>query len=294
MELSNPGISRRSFFKIGAAGLTAATVLAREAEAARVGKGKKEAGRKSKKIPIGLQLYSVREQCAKDLPGVLAAVAKMGYAGVEYAGYYGRDAKELRKLMDDNGLVCCGTHTALSTLLGDNLKGTVEFNKILGNKYLIVPSMPKERAASKETWLETAKLFNELAEKVKADGMLVGYHAHGGDFKKIGDETPWDIFFGATNKEVVMQLDIGNCLEGGGDPYAVLRKFPGRSTTIHLKEAGGPKTAVIGEGDVKWDEVFALCEKGGTEWYIVEHERGGPDPLGDVRRCLENLRKMGK
>jgi sugar phosphate isomerase/epimerase len=91
-----------------------------------------------------------------------------------------------------------------------------------------------------------------------------------------------------------MQLDTGNCIGGGGDPIAVLKKYPGQNVTIHLKEHGGDKKAVIGDGTVKWDEVFKLCETiGGTEWYVVEHERGG-DSLGNVKRCLENLRKMGK
>ena len=279
-------LSRRDFFKVGTAGVAAVGLGVRSATAAKA--------TAKKRIPIGLQLYSVREQCAKDLPAVLATVGKMGYKGVEFAGYYGRQAKELRKLLDDNGLVCCGTHTGLDTVTGDALKRTIEFNKTLGNTYLIVPSMPGSRTGSRQAWLDTAKLFNDLADQVKADGMLVGYHAHGGDFKKFDGEFAWDIFFGATKPEVVMQLDLGNCIEGGGDPVAELKKFPGRATTIHLKEHGGAATAVIGEGDVKWNEIFALCEAGGTKWYIVEHERGGPDPLGDVDRCLKGLKKMGK
>jgi sugar phosphate isomerase/epimerase len=286
--------SRRSFLKAGAVGVAAAGLGLRPTIAAE--KAAKKAAKKTagKKIPIGLQLYSVREQCAKDLPAVLEAVGKMGYNGVEFAGYYDRGAKELRKLLDDNGLVCCGTHTALNTLTGDALQGTIEFNRTIGNRFLIVPSMPAKLTASREAWIEAAKLFSELSDKVKAEKMRVGYHAHGGDFKKFDGEFAWDIFFGAAKPEVVMQLDLGNCIDGGGDPVAELKKFPGRATTIHLKEHGGPATAVIGEGDVNWKEIFALCEAGGTQWYIVEHERGGPDPIGDVRRCLEGLRKMGK
>ena len=248
-----------------------------------------------KKIPIGLQLYSVRQACAKDLPGVLRAVAKMGYQGVEFAGYYGRKAKELRKLLDANGLKCCGTHTGLDTLTGDALKDTVEFNKILGNKFLIVPGLPRGRLASVPAVKETAKLFSDLAEKVKPQKMRVGYHAHGGDFRRLDGETAWDILFSNASPDVVMQLDIGNCIGGGGDPIAVLKKFPKRSATIHLKEHGGKPEAVVGEGDVKWDEIFRLCETtGGTEWYIVEHERRAGSPMENVRRCIENLRKMGK
>lgn len=283
---SHDSLSRRDFLKAGTAGMAAAGFVSNATGGAPEGKKKRR-----KKIPIGLQLYSVRHQCEKDLPAVLEAVGKMGYEGVEFAGYYGRDAKELKKLLDDNGLVCCGTHTGLNTVTGDALKATVEFNQILGNQFLIVPGMSAE---GRQGWLDKAKLFDEISDKIREDGMRTGYHAHGGDFRKIGDETPWDIFFSNTKRRVVMQLDTGNCLGGGGDPVAILKKFPGRATTIHLKEHGGPRTAVIGEGDTKWNEIFELCEAGGTQWYIVEHERGGPDPIGDVKRCLEGLRKMGK
>ena len=278
--------SRRDMLKVGAG---AAAMWATGIHPLRA------AERSDKKIPLGLQLYSVRKDCGQDLPGVLKAVGRMGYQGVEFAGYHGRTAEELRKMLDDNGLKCCGTHTGLNTLTGDALKGTVEFNKTLGNKFLIVPGLPRTNTASVQALKDTAKLFDELAAKVKGDQMRVGYHAHGGDFRKIDGQTPWDILFGNTGADVVMQLDIGNCIGGGGDPLAVLKKFPGRSATIHLKEHGGPRGAVVGEGDVNWSEVFKLCEStGGTEWYIVEQEQYAGGPLDAVRKCVENLRKMGK
>jgi len=101
------------------------------------------------RIPIALQLYSVREECAKDLVGTIKAVAEMGYEGVEFAGYYGRDAKELRGILDDFRLKVAGTHIGINTLLGDELEKTVEFNSILGNKFLIVPGLPEEYRNSK-------------------------------------------------------------------------------------------------------------------------------------------------
>jgi sugar phosphate isomerase/epimerase len=275
-------ISRRAFVKKGVLTATAVSLGTRWAHVAQAAAGK---------IPIGVQLYSVREQCAKDLPAVLKAVGEMGYKGVEFAGYYNRSAKDLRKMLDDNGLVCCGTHTALNTVQDDNIKATIEFNQILGNKYLIVPSMT---ANSRAGWLEKAKQFNELADKLLADRMLTGYHAHAGDFKKFEGETAWDLFFGNTKKSVVMQLDTGNCMDGEADPVALLKKYSGRAVTIHLKEHGGNARTVIGEGEVKWKDVFDLCEASSTEWYIVEHERGGPDSVSDVKRCLEALKKMGK
>lgn len=245
----------------------------------------------AQKIPVGLQLYSVREQCAKDLPGVLAAVAKMGYRGVEFAGYHGRTAKELRALLDANGLVCCGTHTPYESVLPDKLQETIEFNKTIGNKFLIVPWM---EGKTKQAWLEKAKLFNEVAGKVKGQGMLVGYHAHAHDFDKFDGESAWDLFFGNTESDVVMQLDTSNCRDGGADPVAVLKKYPGRAKSIHLKASGGGAEAAIGEDKVDWKAVFEFCEsKGGTQWYVVEHE-SSKEPLGAVKKCFEALKGMGK
>jgi len=244
------------------------------------------------KIPVGLQLYSLREQCKTDLPGMLAAVAKIGYRGVEFAGYHGRSATELRKMLNDNGLVACGTHTAFDSIKGDQLEETVEFNQTIGNKFLIVPWM--NEAKSKQEWLDRAKLFNDVADKVRANGMWVGYHAHQHDFKKVEGVSAWDLFFGNTKPAVVMQLDTSNCMTGGADPVAVLKKYPGRALSIHLKAYGGGPDAVIGEDKVNWKGVFACCEQEGkTQWYVVEHETA-KDPLDAVRRSFEALKKLGK
>jgi sugar phosphate isomerase/epimerase len=255
------------------------------------------AASKKARIPIGLQLYSVRKQCEKDLPGVLKAVAAMGYEGVEFAGYYDRTADELKKMLDANGLKCCGTHlrAQLKPLFDgkyDDFDKEVEFNQVMGNPYLLFPGMPEEMRSSVDACKKTAALLDELAERVKKVDAYVGYHAHGGDFVKIGDTTQWDLLFENSSDRVIMQMDIGNCIGGGGDPYATLKKFPGRSLTVHLKEYGGD--APVGEGKVDWKKVFEICESvGGTKWYIVEHE-SGDDPLGSVDACLKNLRKMGK
>ena len=249
-----------------------------------------------KKIPIAVQLYSVRKLCEQDLPGTLAGLGKAGYQGVEFAGYYKRTAQELRKLLDDNGLKCCGTHTGLETLLGDELARAIEFNKIIGNPNLIVPSLPRKSTATRQAWLEMAKLFTELAGKVKASGMRVGYHNHSIEFKPLDGEMPWDTFFGNTPKEVIMQVDTGNCLDGGGDPGSFIKRYPGRATTVHIKEHSTTKKgALIGEGDMKWKEFFDVCETAGeTEWYIVEEESGAHPGLQAVTVSLQNLRKMGK
>lgn len=248
------------------------------------------------KIPIGLQLYSVREQAAQDLPAVLQAVSRMGYDAVEFAGYYGHSAEQLRKLLDDNGLKCCGTHIGLDTLLGDNLPATVEFNKTIGNHYLIVPGLSRERTASKEAWLETAATFNQIAERLEPLGAVTGYHNHHTEFTPLDGELPWDLFFGNTRKDVVMQFDVGNAMHGGADARPFLKRYPGRARTVHIKEYSATNDkALIGDGDVPWNDIFDLCEHGGgTEWYIVEQESYAYPPLECVDRCLQNLRAMGK
>lgn len=248
------------------------------------------------KIPIGLQLYSVREDAAKDLPGVLKAVAGMGYEGVEFAGYYGHSAADVRKMLDDNGLKCCGGHLGLDTLLGDALPATIEYQRTLGNIYLIVPGFAGNRTNSKAAWLETAGIMNGIADRLKPHGMWTGYHNHHTEFHPMEGELPWDIFFGNTKPEVIMQFDTGNALVGGAEAGPFLRRYPGRATTVHLKEhSAANDKALIGEGDVKWSEIFELCETvGATKWYIVEQESYAYPPLECADRCLQKLREMGK
>jgi sugar phosphate isomerase/epimerase len=145
------------------------------------------------------------------------------------------------------------------------------------------------------TIMELAGILNDTAEKLKPLDMFTGYHAHGFDFVKIDGRPAWDILFSNTNKDVVMQMDIGNCAGGGGDPIAELKQFPGRARSVHLKDYGGPPDSVISEGVADWDEIFSLCETmHNTEWYVVEE--GSNDGLGfDIsKRSLEALKRMGK
>lgn len=246
-----------------------------------------------KKIPIGLELYSVRMELPKDFTGVIEAIGKMGYDGVEFAGYHLWDKKpaELRKLLDDNGLKCCGTHTPLVTLEGDNLKKTADLHHTLGNKFLICPSLGAKDAAG---WKFLAGKFNDIAARAKEMGMLVGYHSHAGDYKKFDGKTSWEIFFDNTDADVVHQLDTGNTLDGGADPLTLIKKYPGRTKTTHIKEHGGAAGAPVGEGTIDWKPLLEAFETvGGTEWYIIEHETGKV-PLESVKASLDNFRKIAR
>ncbi|MBM4093694.1 MAG: sugar phosphate isomerase/epimerase [Planctomycetes bacterium] len=280
-------LSRRNVLKlgVGAAGMWI------------TGVDRSLAAAKTERIPIGLELWSVRHQCEKELPTVLQAVAGMGYETVELAhSYCGHDAAAWRTLLDDNGLKSCGMHMGLGALEGNEFGKTVDKHLVIGSPYLIIASLPKKGVESVEAIKKTADTFNGLAERLKGHGMKIGYHCHGGDFEKVGDLTVWELLGKHTSEDVILQLDIGNCLGGGGDPYAMLEKFPGRSLSVHLKDHGGKPGAVVGEGTVDWKKVFNLCESlGNTKHYIVEEEgREGPEALEVCRRARENLRKMGK
>jgi len=283
--------SRRDFLRLGTAGTAAAWVgTPAWAKKKRGARGKKE---ETDKIPVALQLYSVRKDCAKGFPPVLEAVAEMGYAGVEFAGYYGKSATELKKLLDDNGLKAPSTHTGFVALEGDNFERTVEFHKTIGAQFIIVPGMPPKFKETRQNWLDAAKAFNELAERLKEHGLRTGYHNHSIEFKPLEGELPWDTFFSNTCKEVVHQIDTGNCMSGGGDPVHFIRKYPQRTALVHLKEHGGAGN--FGEGECPWDEVFEACETvGGTEWYIVEQEHYNQPPLDCVKQCLEFLKSKGR
>lgn len=249
------------------------------------------------KVPVALQLYSIREDCARDLPGTLSAVAGMGYEGVEFAGYYGRSADELRKMLDRLGLRTAGTHISIDALLGDQLQKTVKFNRILDNRFLIVPWLPEEVRTTRAKWLETAQFLSGVARKIKSEGMRVGYHNHAFEFQPMEGEIPWDILFGAADADVVMQLDTANAMQGGisaEEVLGIVRRYPARAATVHLKEFSSKnKYALLGEGEMKWQEFFSLCETvGGTEWYVVEQESFPFAPMECAKRCLENLKRM--
>ena len=245
------------------------------------------------KVPIAVQLYSVRDMANGDLASTLAAIAKMGYDGVEFAGYYNKDIKDIRKMLDDTGLKCSGTHTGVDQFRGDNFEKTAEIHKILGTKFMIVPGGIDAELHDVEKNKAIAEEFNKWAERANPLGLSIGYHAHGGDAKLIDGIPAWERFFDATVPEVIMQMDIGNYQMGGGDPYKMIEKFKRRSKTVHLKE-GGPGNPIIGDGTVEWQRVFDLCETvGGTEWYVVEDE-AGPSGFERIEKCITALRGMGK
>jgi len=243
---------------------------------------------------IGVQLWSVRDDCERDLEGTLKALADMGFDGVEFAGFYGRGAAELRRLLESLGLEVAGAHIPYTSFLGDELLRTIEYNLELGNRNLVIPSVPQEIRGSKARWLEFASFLNDLSDRLAPHGMRIGYHNHDYEFKPVDGELPWHMVFRSTRRSVIMQLVTANALAGGVEPsylLEVIKMYPGRAITVHVKDFSRAKGQVIlGEGDVPWREFLAMCRTvGGTEWLIVEQEAYPYPPIESVRRSLKNL-----
>ncbi|MDR3111149.1 MAG: sugar phosphate isomerase/epimerase [Planctomycetaceae bacterium] len=273
-------MKRRSFLTTAAASAFGIATLSPEVFAAARGW----------RIPVSVQVYSVRDAAKNDLAGTLKKIGEIGYDGVEFAGYYGKDAKEVRKYLDDAGLKCSGTHTGIGDLRG-KFDQTVELHKTLGTKYIIVPWIDPKEFKTVDGIKKYADEFNSYAERAKKVGLAVGYHAHAGDAQDVEGKTAFERFFEGTTKDVIMEVDLGNYIGGGGDPYKMIEKFRGRSKAIHLKET---EDKIFGEGNVDWKRVFGLCETvGGTEWYVVEDERSA----GSVERIEKDynvLKEWGK
>jgi len=253
------------------------------------------------RIPVAVQLYSVRGDCKTDFDAALAQVAAMGFEGVEFAGYYTYDGKasDLRKRLDALGLKSAGTHISLDTLQGDALQKTIDFHQAIGCRFLIVPGNPAFTDPEKSKAL--ADTFNKLAETLKPLRMACGYHNHTGEFKKDGDQTYWDLFAGRTSRDVILQQDCGWTFAAGFDPVEYIKKYPGRTRTTHFKptvrKEDTDRKAILGQDSVDWRAVYAACASvGGTEWIVVEQETypDGKPAMDCTRESFAGLKALLK
>jgi sugar phosphate isomerase/epimerase len=251
----------------------------------------------SSSIPVGLELYSVREALKKDPESTVRAVAQMGYQCVEfYAPYFewsDAQAKQMRKVMDELGIRCYSTHNNDEYFSAKNIDRARDLNMILGSKYMVLAwSDPKTEM---DGWKALADQLNAASEKLQPSGLTTGYHNHQAEWKAIGGQRPMDVLAKNTRPSVMLQLDVGTCIEGGGDPVAWIRGNPGRIRSIHCKDwsrdpAIGYKT-LFGEGVADWKGIFQAAENGGgVEFYLVEQEGSRFPELETARRCLQAFR----
>ena len=270
-------LSRRTF-------LTLATVPARLSAA-------------GKAVPVGLELYSVRAELAKDLFATVRAVAKMGYQVVEfYAPYFGWTAAyagEVRRLLDDLGLHCHSTHNNTPSFTKAGLPKAIDLNRILGAKYIVLASTGS--VAGIDGWREVADLLTVAAEQLRPLGMATGFHNHETEWVRVEGQRPMDVLAANTPEDVMLQLDVGTAMEVGADPVAWIRSHPGRIRSMHCKDwsGGGGYRVLFGEGVSPWRPIFEAAESvGGIEYYLIEQEGSRFSELETAERCLAAWRKM--
>jgi sugar phosphate isomerase/epimerase len=271
---------------------------------------------KCNRAKVAVQLYSIRDYIKKvGLEKALADVAAIGYKGVEFAGYYNFKAKEIKKMLDDNGLVACGTHVGRTMFAPDKFKETCEFNLEYGNSFICCPGGGNRPDGYKwnstepikdDWWKFLVDFYNRAAEDCGSMGCKIGLHNHQWEFqhKLANGQLMWDYFFSNTDKRVQMEQDVGWTTCAGFDPCEQYRKYPGRSFTLHAKENGMGKgvkefNAILGEPGkpgakgVEWDRLFPISDADGVKWYVVECERLG-DTLNAVKPSIEFLRSKGR
>ncbi len=290
-KVSSTSITRRSFLAIAAmaAPLSLTSPLALSALA-------------RKRVPVGLELYSVRDELAKDLPGTVRAVAKMGYEVVEFFSPYYQwttdYAKEVRKLLNDLGIRCPSTHNSANVFTPDGIQKAIELNQILGSKSIVMASAG--RVEGLDGWKSIAGRLSQAAEKLKPFGMRAGFHNHKLEFIAIEGKRPMEVLAANTPKDVTLQLDVGTCVDAGYDPASWIKANPGRIRSLHLKDwaAGEAKDeksyrVLFGEGDSPWKQIFAAAEaKGGAEYYLIEQEGSRFSSLETAERCLATYKKL--
>jgi sugar phosphate isomerase/epimerase len=286
-SLSGHGLSRRAFLAAsGAAACSVSSQLAFAAPAA-------------KNVPIGLELYSVREDLAKDDTATVRAVAKMGYQVVEFYAPYAKwtveHARDMRKLMDELGVECHSTHNGVESFAPDAIAKTIELNQILGATCVVVASSP--HIENLDGWKKMADQLTDFSQRLKPAGLRTGYHNHQTEFTPLEGKRPIEVIAANTPADVMLQLDVGTCMEVGSDPVAWIKANPGRIRSLHLKDWGPGADkgyrVLFGEGAVPWKALFAAAESvGGVEYYLIEQEGSRYPALETAQKCLEAWKRI--
>jgi sugar phosphate isomerase/epimerase len=304
----NPAVSRRTFLASGSvfsAALAVAPSLLRDSSAAEL--SPVSTTKTAVKIPIGLELYSVRGELARNLPVTLQAVAKMGYEVVEfYSPYFGWTfpfAKEIRAQLDGLGMRCLSTHNHIESFKpGDGMAKAIELNQILGARHIVMASAPGGTKGA-EGWKKLCEQLTQAVEQMKPHGLTAGFHNHQTEWAKVdGDLRIMDIIAANTPKEFVLQFDVGTCVEAGADPVAWIKANPGRIRSMHLKDwAPGTRAeekgyrVLFGEGASPWREIIAAAESvGGVECYLLEQEGSRFSEFETAQKCIEAWKTFRK
>ena len=293
--MKKKAISRRRFLAFaGAAPLY--TELARPLSAMPAGKH----------IPVGLELYSVRNALKQDVAGTVAQVAQLGYECVEfYAPYYDWTpgfAQQVRKQLDSLGIRCYSTHNSLQSFKPDGINKAIELNQALGAHYIVLAHPGDVRTV--DDWKRIAETLNSANGTMAAHGLHAGYHNHDLEWKPFAQtpasrenagRLPIELLATDTDKSIMLQLDVGTCLATGNDPVRWVERNPGRIRSMHCKDwsPGKGYRVLFGEGVGPWKKLFAAAESaGGIEYYLIEQEGSDYSEMETAKRCLATFRRL--
>jgi sugar phosphate isomerase/epimerase len=242
--------------------------------------------------PIGLQLYTVRDDMKKDLPGTLSRVAKTGYKEVEFAGYFDHTPKEISSLLKQDGLTAPSAHIGFP-VLGAEWDKKIADAQVIGHRYLICPWID-EKLRTVDGYKQVAELFNKAGERAKSAGMQFGFHNHNYEFPPVDGRVPYDLLITETDpKLVAMEMDVYWIANAGADPLAYFKRFPGRFPLLHIKDMDASKKIVdVGKGVIDWKSVLSHRALAGTKHIFVEHDEP-KDAFASIResyRYLSSLR----
>ena len=239
---------------------------------------------------VALELYTVRDETARDFVGTLRRVAEIGYPAVEFAGYGGLSSDQMRALLAETGLRAAATHVGLAALEED-LDREIAYCNAIDCQYLVLPWLPQERRDAGAL----APLLNEMGRRCRAQGITFGYHNHDFEFARVDGAFLLDRLLDATDPGlVVLEFDVYWAAFAGVDPVAYMRSRPGRVPVIHLKDMAADRSYTeVGDGTLDINAICVAAVADGAPWLVVEHDQPTMPSLESARRSLENLRAMG-
>jgi len=241
-------------------------------------------------LPVALQLWSVREDMKRDFAATVAEVGRIGYAGVELAGFGNLDAKGAKAALDSANLKVSGMHVGIAALRSDPDKAIGDA-LLLGTRHVIVPFWSPDLFVSVAAVEKIAEELNEVGSKLRASGLQLSYHNHAGEFRMLEGRTVFSWLLGASEpRNVAAEVDVYWVKVGGHSPENFIRDHGARVQLVHLKDE-----TELGGGPVNFPPIFEIVENiGAAEWYVVEQEKYNHPPLTSVRLCFEQLKKWGK
>ncbi|HYE73741.1 MAG TPA: sugar phosphate isomerase/epimerase [Blastocatellia bacterium] len=249
---------------------------------------------KQKLSKFGLQLYTLRNDMAKDVAGTLANVAAAGYKEVEFAGYYNKTPQEIKDLLVKNGLTAPSTHIAIN-LLEKELDKTIETAKTIGHRYIVCPFLTPNLRQTLDQYKNHAALFNRVGEACKKAGIQFAYHNHDFEFVAIDGQKPMDLLLASTDPKLVqIELDLYWAVKAGEDPLALFAKHPGRFPLVHVKDMANTEKkefTEVGRGTIDFKKIFAQSKKAGIKHYFVEQDQSAA-PLESIKISAEYLKKL--